>query len=89
MTWALSVLAVPVLYVVTWPPMEFTFGRGMHVDPWNEAYKRATGRLHRNTLGPWWLISLYKPLHRWRDSNSGDNLAARYWEWWRFMMNEN
>jgi hypothetical protein len=84
----LSVLAALLLYVGTWPLVEFKFGGLFREDTGKAAYFKTTGRFHRNTLEPAWLVSIYTPLHRLRDSNSGHNPVAWYWEWWRSAMNE-
>jgi hypothetical protein len=86
--WVISMLIVCVLYVLTWPPIEFKCAGLTNYDPWNQEYFNRTWKLHRETLEPSRLVYLYRPLNRLRDSNSGRNPIVWYWEWCRKVMYE-
>jgi hypothetical protein len=84
-TWMLSLLAVLLLYVLTWPPIEIKCSTITHTGP--ESVRFIISK-------PGWVDILYRPLHTLMDENlfrpphalidvnDGHNPVASYWEWW-------
>lgn len=73
--WLAALLAVPLLYVATWPPIDIK----------NTTFINAT--YSSTTPGtiisrPPWITTLYQPLHDLSDLNGRRNPLARYWDWW-------
>lgn len=83
-------LVVLLLYVGTWPFIEFTFETtsGYSDVAWSQSYYDATGTIYRETLAPSWLVSIYSPLDHLRRLNQGRNAFAWYWERCRDLMHE-
>ena len=83
----LSLLAMVVLYVATWPYIELK-----HTDYKVASYSRGI-TVHRTPPAPW-VDALYRPLHYLcypdgrsaRTSTRKSNLLLDYWTWWQVRM---
>ena len=71
--WLLSLLAIPVLYVATWPPIDISNTKLIYNGTWGFAVI-----LDR----PTWVTKLYSPLHELSNLNPRRNPIAWYWYWW-------
>lgn len=73
----LSILAIPLLYVATWPPIDIKNTTIIH------AYGPSLAVPHETIISrPAWVTTVYRPLHALMDMNGGHNPIAAYWQWW-------
>jgi hypothetical protein len=96
MTWALVVLSLPLLYVLTWPPIEIgslKFARWRIArkypppPPGPTITKTGTGVLVLR-IQPTIIRVAYRPLHRITPFKDSTHPLTRYWEGWCKMLDE-
>ena len=80
-TWTLSILAVPVLYLVSEPPLYLALSE------WSSARTTVTtssgpGHWSGSWTVPWWLMALDRPYKRLEGAPVIGNPLYRYRVWW-------
>jgi hypothetical protein len=87
--WTLAVLAVPFLYVATWPPIEKRFvsyrpipGAAPRILRIFVGFESMVQAYPQEKVYPAWIESLYAPLRRFARCNGGSNPLALYEGWW-------
>jgi hypothetical protein len=75
--WSLCVALIAAgIYVATWPVIEIKYGLHTRLPVIGSIWRPPIYMIKD------WARVVYYPLHRWKDSHNGNNVAARYWNWW-------
>ena len=83
MTWIVSVLAVVLLYVGTWPLVEYSASEGTLPLAFNSGPKRKFDR----ECQPWVRV-VYGPIHALEETDWGYHPLDLYYRWWWHRMTQ-